>query len=400
MNIMKKNMPRISALIVAGGNGQRFGDSNVPKQYQFAFGKTVLDWSVDAFRQHPLISSVHVVINPAHQPYLKTTCLEQDNAIHFIQGGGTRQESVRRGLEHLKQSAPDTEYVLIHDAARPMVSKDLITSICQSLMEGENAVIPGIAITDTIKRSLPDMAGIKTESRDNLYTVQTPQAFKLDKILALHQKYKDEALTDDAALFEKESQPVKIIPGDQNNIKITYADDLPQLENSLAQARGDIRTGQGYDVHRLVPPIPGRALKLCGITIDHPFILEGHSDADVALHAITDALLACISNGDIGMHFSPKDTRWKNADSLQFLQHAASLIQQKDGIIAHIDVTIICEEPKIGPHRDAMRQILAKTLSLPVERISVKATTTEGLGFTGRKEGIAAQATATVRLPF
>lgn len=402
MNIMKKNKPNISVLIVAGGTGQRFGQKSIPKQYQTIFGKTVIERSIEPFLRHPVVSAVSVVINPEHSIYLEQlTCL-QNNSIHIIHGGSTRQESVRLGLEKLQSVASDRpDYVLIHDAARPLTSHDLVSSICAKLLEGEPAVIPGLAITDTIKRTFEGDSKIKTEDRQSLYTIQTPQAFDFETIYNLHQKFKNKNFTDDAALLEEENIPVKIIPGDKKNIKLTYPEDVSLIKTLIAQECADIRTGQGYDVHRFVQKTADhQKFKLCGVEIDHPYVLEGHSDADVALHAITDALLACISDGDIGFHFSPKDPRWKSADSLQFLRHAAELIKSKNGIISHVDVTIICEEPKIGPHRDVMRQKISDTLTLDIDRVSVKATTTEGLGFTGRKEGIAAQASATVRLPF
>lgn len=375
---------KIVALIVAAGSGERFGGA-VPKQYLPLMGKPVLRWSIDAFQNHPMISDVRVVIHPEHRNLFKNAAPE----ITPVIGGSSRQESVRKGLESLRALKPDA--VLIHDAARPLVSDDLITTLC-----GEtDAAVPGIPVTDTVRRNG------KTESRDGLFTIQTPQVFPFSLMDKLHQKYQDKPFTDDAALCEAEGHPVKIISGQRDNIKITHTGDLPLAEQYLSSRLGDVRTGQGYDVHRLVVPVsPSQKLMLCGIAVPHDKVLEGHSDADAGLHAVTDALLATVCGGDIGQHFSPKDARWKNADSAVFLKHAADLVAQQGGIISHIDVTLVCEAPKIAPHRDAMRQRMADILCLPVHRISVKATTTEGLGFEGRGEGIAAQSVVTVRLPF
>ena len=372
---------KIVALIVAAGTGERFG-SNVPKQYLPLLGKTVLAWSVEAFKNHPLVSEVVVVVHPDH-PKLEN--------IHTVHGGSTRQQSVQNGLAALRPAKPDI--VLIHDAARPLISQQLITDLCKAAAES-GAAIPALPVTDTVKRNG------QTESREGLYTVQTPQTFRFDLIDSLHQKYKDKSLTDDAALCEVEGHPVTFVAGQPDNIKITHPADLSRAEQHLFSRNGDVRTGQGYDVHKLIPASGDRKLMICGVEIPHTHVLEGHSDADVGLHAITDAILATVCAGDIGQHFSPSDARWKNADSVLFLKHAAGLVAKQGGIITHIDVTLICEAPKIGPHRETMRQRIADILQLPVQRISVKATTTEGLGFTGRREGIAAQSIVTVRLPF
>jgi len=298
---------------------------------------------------------------------------------------------VQNGLAALRASKPDI--VLIHDAARPLISQQLIKELVTAA-EKSGAAIPALPVTDTIKRNG------QTENREGLFTVQTPQTFRFELIDGLHQKYKDKSLTDDAALCEADGHPVTFVSGQQDNIKITHPADLIRAEQYLLARTGDVRTGQGYDVHRLIPADGSRKLMICGIEIPHTHTLEGHSDADVGLHAITDAILATICAGDIGQHFSPSDARWKNADSATFLKHAAELVAQKGGVITHIDVTLICEAPKIGPHRDVMRQRIADILQLSPQRISVKATTTEGLGFTGRREGIAAQSIVTARLPF
>jgi 2-C-methyl-D-erythritol 4-phosphate cytidylyltransferase / 2-C-methyl-D-erythritol 2,4-cyclodiphosphate synthase len=390
---MTNKKPSIAALIVAAGTGSRFG-SAFPKQYQPLLGRSVLRWSLDVFRESPEITDVSVIIHPDHAKFYNAAT-EGLKLGPPVTGGVSRQESVLKGLEALAARKPD--YVLIHDAARPGITRELISSLCAALEESD-AVVPGLPVTDTVKR----LSGqtIKTESREGLYAVQTPQCFRFRTILELHRKYKGTTVTDDASLCEQAGMKVAILPGDKSNFKITEEEDLPLMEQALAVRCGDIRTGKGYDVHRLVDPTGGRKLKLCGVEVEHDHVLEGHSDADVGLHALTDALLATICDGDIGMHFSPKDSRWKDADSATFLGHAAGLIAARGGIITHADVTIICEAPKIGPHRDSMRGRVAEILSLPVDRVSIKATTTEGLGFTGRREGIAAEAIATVRLPF
>lgn len=389
------NKAAIAALIVAAGTGERFGDA-VPKQYQPLLGRPVLRWSIDALRQHPGIGAVHVVINPAHADFYRQA-VEGLDLPPLVLGGASRQESVRLGLAAIAQGAKPG-YVLIHDAARPGLSRELISRLCAAVQSAD-AVIPGLAIADTVKRVTG--GAVKTESREGLYAVQTPQAFRFDAILGLHNAHQDKSLTDDAALCELAGVSVHVIEGDRGNFKITRAEDLPLMEQNLAARCGDIRAGKGYDVHRLVVPQHDlHRLKLAGVEIAHDKVLEGHSDADVALHAITDALLGAVCDGDIGLHFSPKDARWKNADSARFLRHAADIVAARGGIVTHVDLTIVCEAPKISPLREKMRARIAEILALPPSRVSVKATTTEGLGFTGRGEGIAAEAIATVRLPF
>lgn len=382
--------PTIAALIVAAGTGARFGGS-IPKQYQPLLGRPVLRWCLDSFIAR--IEQVYVAIHPDHQELYR-------NAAHGLSlpppftGGKTRQETVLLALEQIaKKSKPD--FILIHDAARPGVDDVLLSRICQTLDVG-GGVVPGLPVADTLRRKDGG-----TESRDGLYTIQTPQAFPFQMILDLHRRFRDTPVTDDASLCDLAGMPVLIVEGMRRNIKITQEEDLVFMEQALSMERGDIRTGQGYDVHRLVPPqAPGRKMKLGGIEFAHDKVLEGHSDADVALHSITDALFAALCDGDIGEHFSPKDFRWKEADSAAFLKDAADRIAAAGGIISHIDLTVVCEEPKISPQREKMRRRIAEIVSLPLSRVSVKATTTEGLGFTGRREGIAAQAIATIRLPF
>jgi 2-C-methyl-D-erythritol 4-phosphate cytidylyltransferase/2-C-methyl-D-erythritol 2,4-cyclodiphosphate synthase len=281
---------------------------------------------------------------------------------------------------------------LIHDAARPLVSPAVITSVVKALEEGADGALPMLAASDTLRRRGPDGSWTLVP-RDNLYRAQTPQGFVYAKILKAHRDHAGQEVTDDMALAELAGLKVDMVEGEERNIKVTRKEDFALAERLLGV--GDVRTASGYDVHKFKE---GDHIWLCGVQIPHSHGLEGHSDADVGLHAITDAILGAIGEGDIGQHFPPTDERWRGAPSWKFLDHAANLVAAKGGIINHVDVTVICERPKVGPHRQAMRAKIADILGVDVTRVSVKATTTEGLGFTGRREGIAAQATATVRL--
>lgn len=395
---MDNTKPRIVALVVAAGTGARFGNTALPKQYTPLLGKPLLCWSMDTLREHPAIDDVVAVIHPEHQ--LLFARATQGTNVQAITGGATRQQSVRMGLEALAATANPPDFVLIHDAARPCLSVEILNHTISALYNGVEAVMPALPVTDTIRR-YQENNSFKTENRDKLYTVQTPQAFAFPLIHDLHQRMQDEELTDDIALVEKAGGEIFMIAGDLRNIKITYPDSLSQAMQYIAENRSDIRTGTGYDVHRLVTPRnAAHKLIIGGIEMAHDMALEGHSDADVGLHAITDALLGAIGDGDIGMHFSPKDNRWKNANSADFLVHARNLVTGRGGAITHVDLTVICEAPKIGPYRDVMRNRIAEILNITPDRVSIKATTTETLGFTGRGEGIAAEAAATVRLPF
>lgn len=397
---MNNNEVFTAALIVAAGSGTRFGAGDLPKQYAPLLGRAVMRRAVDVFAAHPAIGHVCIVIQPEHRAFCETALAALPaEKYSIVDGGMTRQQSVLRGLESLVPRAP--RHVLIHDAARPCVTAALVNRVCDALNGGAQAVIPALPITDTIKKRCEADGPVTTQNREGLFTVQTPQGFTFENILSLHRKHADESLTDDAALLEHAAQSPAFVAGDRGNIKITYAEDISIAEGILAAAHGDIRTGKGYDVHKLVTPAHDlHKLVIGGIVIPHDKSLDGHSDADVGLHAITDAILGVICDGDIGMHFSPKDARWKGADSVMFLEHAADLLAAQGGILTHVDLTVICEMPKIGPHRDKMRARIADVLRMPVSRISVKATTTEGLGFTGRGEGIAAEAVVTARLPF
>jgi 2-C-methyl-D-erythritol 4-phosphate cytidylyltransferase / 2-C-methyl-D-erythritol 2,4-cyclodiphosphate synthase len=377
-------MAPIAVLIVAAGKGLRAA-TELPKQYEQLAGKPVLRRTVQAFHGYP----VQIVIGPG-QEELAAQALKGVDISAPVTGGETRQQSVRLGLQALAQDRP--KFVLIHDAARPLITPRVIQSVVDALKAGAEGALPMVAASDTLRRR--DENGRWTlVSRENLYRAQTPQGFVFDKILKAHQDHANEDVTDDVALAELAGLRVEMVEGEESNIKITRKEDFVLAERLLGY--GDVRSASGYDVHKFAE---GDHIWLCGIRIAHTHALEGHSDADVGLHAITDALLGCIGEGDIGQHFPPTDDRWKGAPSWKFLDHAAKLLEAKNGIINNVDVTIICERPKVGPHRDAMRAKIAEILKIDQSRVSVKATTTEGLGFTGRREGIAAQAIATVRI--
>jgi 2-C-methyl-D-erythritol 4-phosphate cytidylyltransferase/2-C-methyl-D-erythritol 2,4-cyclodiphosphate synthase len=377
------------ALIVASGRGQRFGAER-PKQYQQLAGRPVLRHSLERFRSHPRVGRVRAVIHAQDRElYDDAACgLE---LLEPAEGGATRQDSVRLGLESLRAAPP--ELVLIHDGVRPLIDAALIDRVLDGLTE-HDAVLPALPVTDTLKRV--SAGGVQgTVERQGLYRAQTPQGFVYDRILAAHRAAAGAELTDDTAVAEGLGMAVAVVAGDEANLKITDPADLARAERLLTGALQP-RTGLGFDVHRLAP---GEGLVLLGVPLPEPLRLIGHSDADVGLHAITDALLGTLGAGDIGSHFPPSDARWAGADSALFLCHARQLIAAAGGRIEHVDVTLICERPKIGPHRAAMVARLAELLVLPAARVSVKATTTERLGFIGRGEGIAAQAVATVSLP-
>ncbi|MBK4717983.1 bifunctional 2-C-methyl-D-erythritol 4-phosphate cytidylyltransferase/2-C-methyl-D-erythritol 2,4-cyclodiphosphate synthase [Azospirillum sp. YIM DDC1] len=382
------------ALIVAAGTGQRFGAER-PKQYLDLAGQPVLRRTIDAFRRHPKVSAVRVVINPAFRDLYDAAVAGLDLP-EPVAGGASRQDSVRNGLAALAESAPDL--VLIHDAARPLIDADTIDAVIAALGT-HPAALAAVPVADTLKRGNggPDgglVAG--TVDRSGLWRAQTPQGFRFPEILAAHRDAAGLELTDDAAVAERAGLPVALVPAREENFKVTTPDDLTRAARALDSALSDIRTGSGFDVHRFAE---GDHVTLCGVRVPHTQRLDGHSDADVGLHALTDAILGALCAGDIGSHFPPSDPQWRGADSALFLKHAAELVTARGGRIAHVDVTIICERPKVGPHREAMTARVAEILGMPVDRVSVKATTTERLGFTGRGEGIAAQAVATVRLP-
>lgn len=387
-------MPDVAALIVAAGRGQRLG-GEIPKQYLPLGGAAVLRRSVEAYRRHEGVRWVRVAIHPDDRAHYDRAVGDLD-LLEPVAGGATRQESVRRGLESLLPLKPAR--VLIHDGARPLVDGSVIDRTLAALDRFPGAVA-GLPVVDTLKRCQGDSIDA-TLPRDGLWRAQTPQGFRFDEIFAAHRAAAGRDLTDDAAVAEAAGLPVGMVLGSERNFKITTADDLARAERELARdAWGDlpeVRVGQGFDTHRLGP---GAAIMLCGLRIEHDRTLIGHSDADVGLHALVDAILGALGAGDIGQYFPPSDARWRGVESAVFLRHACELVAEAGGRIAHLDVTLICERPKIAPYRTAMADKIAAIAEISPSRVSVKATTTEKLGFTGRGEGIAAQAVATLRLP-
>ena len=377
------------ALIVASGRGLRFGGPR-PKQYETLSGRPVLRHSLERFARHPGIDAVRAVIHEADGEAYGEASRELD-LLPPVNGGATRQESVARGLASLERDPPDL--VLIHDGVRPLVSAAVIGRVLTALAETP-AVLPVLPVADTLKRCGAGRVAA-TVDRARLYRAQTPQGFHYAAILEAHRRWAGDSMTDDAAVAAAAGLEVATVPGEEDNFKVTEVSDLDRAARILAAATRS-RTGQGFDVHRLVP---GAGVTLLGVRIEGERQLLGHSDADVGLHALTDALLGAICAGDIGSHFPPTDPRWLGADSARFLTHARDLVHAAGGRIEHVDTTLICERPKIGPHRPAMVARVAELLAIEPSRVSVKATTTEGLGCTGRGEGIAAQAVATVRLP-
>ncbi len=373
-----------AALIVAAGQGTRAGG---PKQFRTLGGRPMLAWSHAVLSAHPAIDHVLVAITAGQEAELAAALGE----VPFVIGGATRRESVRAGLVQL--AAEGVERVLVHDAARPFVPVAVVDALVAAL-DGDAGATPAIAVADTLARGIEVLGD--TVPRDGLVRIQTPQAFRLADLIAAHDAWPADAeATDDAQMLRAAGHTVALVEGSPMLDKITYPADFASAEARLAGALVS-RSATGFDVHRLEA---GEELWLGGVLIPHDKGLSGHSDADVALHAITDALLGTIGAGDIGLHFPPSDPQWKGARSDQFLAHAAGLVRAAGGIVDFVDLTLMCEAPKIGPHREAMRARIAEILQLPVGHVSVKATTTERLGFTGRGEGIAAQACATIRIP-
>lgn len=383
-------MQKCVALIVAAGKGNRFG-SNTPKQYHELCGEMILRKTVKSFLSCPEISAVKVVIHKDNVELYKEA-VQGLSLLPYCFGGKERQDSVRLGLESLKEENPDI--VLIHDAARPFATKEVISAVIASVHKGQGA-ISASKVTDTIKRADTDNNITATVDRSSLWKAATPQGFMYDEILAAHTAAKGLALTDDAAVAENYGLKTVVVEGSAKNIKITTMEDFEMAEKMLqTNKRQKIKTGFGFDVHAFTQEKDFCILG--GVKIPFDKGLKGHSDADVLLHALTDALLGAIGMGDIGTHFSDKDERWKGADSAMFLKYAADCIKEKGGIIENVDVTVICEAPKIGKHREQITENIAHILQIPPEDINVKGTTTEHLGFTGREEGIAATAIATV----
>lgn len=377
------------ALIVASGRGHRFGDPR-PKQYLPLAGRSVLRRTLETFASHPRIGGVRAVIHEDDRTLYDAAARGLD-LLSPVTGGASRQESVRNGLESLADVPPDL--VLIHDAVRPLASPALIDRVFDALRD-HAAVLPAVPVADSLKR-VERQRIADSVPRDALVRAQTPQGFAYPAILAAHREAIGRAATDDTAVASLAGMPVAVVRGEEDNVKITAPSDLALAERILSE-RMITCTGFGYDVHKLAT---GDGLVLLGVPVPASFCLIGHSDADVGLHALTDAILGTLGAGDIGIHFPPSDPQWAGADSSLFLIHARDLVREAGGRIDHVDITLVCEEPKIGPHRERMVQRVAELLELPPARVSVKATTTEGLGFAGRREGIGAQAVATVSLP-
>lgn len=391
--ITQPSQHKIAVLIVAAGRGMRAG-GGLPKQYRKLAGQPVLGHTLKAVRAACPSAIIQCVIHPDDRELFNEAAqgLAEREPVH---GGKSRQESVMLGLRALETEKPD--FVMVHDAARPFADAAVFEPVLAALEQGHKAVVPGVAVVDTLKKTEGHRV-THTVDRSGLVAVQTPQGFPFADLLAAHAKVNDQELTDDAAVMEACGHSVTTVPGAENNFKLTTATDFTKAEHMLMMAQADVRTGMGYDVHRFED---GRDhVWLCGVKIPFNKGLKGHSDADVGLHALTDAILAAIVDGDIGQHFPPSDNQWRGAPSDVFLTFARDRVLAKGGSIAHVSVCLICEKPKIGPHNGPMRERIADLLGISIDRVSVQATTTEKLGFTGREEGIAAQATATVRLPF
>jgi 2-C-methyl-D-erythritol 4-phosphate cytidylyltransferase / 2-C-methyl-D-erythritol 2,4-cyclodiphosphate synthase len=379
----------VIALIVAAGQGFRAG-GEVPKQYQLVGGVPLLRHAVQRLQAHPGIDAVRVVINPATRE-LYDDAVAGLKLPEPIAGGATRQDSARAGLEALAADPP--VIVMVHDAARAFVPDDVLDALLAALADPENdGAVPGLAVVDSLRRGTAHYDA--AVDREGLWRVQTPQAFRFPALLAAHRAALSGA-TDELGIALAAGLRVAVTPGDERAFKVTNPEDFAKAA-AMTTPCFSSRAASGFDVHRFGP---GDHVWLCGVQIPHSHGLIGHSDADAGLHALTDALLGTISAGDIGDHFPPSDPQWKGAASDRFLAHAATLVRAAGGIIDHVDVTLICERPKIGPHRAAMRARIAEVLGIAMARVSVKATTTEMLGFTGRSEGLAAQAMASVRLP-
>ena len=386
----------VGVVLVAAGRGSRAGPGS-PKQYRDLAGRPVLAWALEPFLRSPEIARVVCVIHADDRAAYDaaTRDLPGDKLLPPSLGGATRQDSVRAGLDALAGEA--CAHVLVHDAARPFVRPALIARAIEAARRF-GAAVPGVPLTDTLVAVEAD-AVVATPPRTGFRAVQTPQAFRFDLVAACHARAAREGrhdFTDDGGLVRAYGHPVHVFPGEGANLKMTEAGDIEAAALRLGDTRLVARSATGFDVHAFGP---GDHVRLCGLAVPFERGLVGHSDADVALHALTDALLGTIGDGDIGVHFPPSDPAWKGAASDRFVRHAVERVAARGGIVDFVDLTLICEAPKIGPHREAMRARLAAICGLSPDQVSVKATTTEGLGFTGRREGIAALATATVRLP-
>ena len=388
----------IAVIIVAAGKGERAGADGIaePKQYRSVAGKPVLSRTIAAFLADDRITHVLPVIHADHADRYAALELGDPRLLAAVHGGATRQASVLEGLKALAPLRPDR--VLIQDAARPFVSIGLIGRVATAL-DAHDGALPTLPVTDTIKRSLDGDLVATTEDRRQLFAAQTPQGFRFGQIFSAHMRAGTvrREFTDDAEIAEWAGLRVAMVPGDRNNIKITHPEDFNRAERILMSDQGfETRIGTGYDVH---PFAPGDAVWLCGVKIPHKAKLQGHSDADVALHALTDAILGAIGEGDIGTHFPPSDMQWKGAASTLFLRHAGELVKNRGGRIVNLDVTIVAEAPRIAAHVPAMCAVIAETLGISADRVAVKATTNEKLGFIGREEGIVSMASASVEVP-
>ncbi len=386
-------MTRTHAIIVAAGKGVRAG-GGIPKQYRSVGGIPLLRHAVLALQAHPGIDGITIVFNPDDRA-LHDTAVGGLALREPVAGGSTRQESALLGLDALAGDPPDL--VLVHDAARAFVPLSLLDALLAAFDDAANdGACPALPVTDSLRRGAGHFDG--AVDRDGLWRVQTPQAFRYPALLAAHRAAGPGA-TDEVGIALAAGLRIAITPGDERAFKVTEPADFAKAAAMIAPATASpmiSRAASGFDVHRFGP---GDHVWLCGVKVPHDAGLIGHSDADAGLHALTDAILGCIAAGDIGDHFPPTDPQWRGAASDRFLAHAAGLVAARGGIIDHVDVTLICERPKVGPHREAMRARIAAILGLALAQVSVKATTTESLGFTGRREGIAAQAMASVRLP-
>ncbi|KFB09987.1 bifunctional 2-C-methyl-D-erythritol 4-phosphate cytidylyltransferase/2-C-methyl-D-erythritol 2,4-cyclodiphosphate synthase [Nitratireductor basaltis] len=397
---LRNEITGVAVVLVAAGRGERAGGLTTgPKQYRTIAGKPVIRHTLEHFLQHPAIGPVVVAIHEDDAALFADAVKGLEERVSSVTGGSTRQASTLRALEALSTWNP--EKVLIHDAVRPFVDAKLLDRVIEAIDE-DHGVLPALAVSDTLKRGTEDKLVGETVSRENLFAAQTPQGFPYARIHKAHevahaQSFMD--FTDDSAIAEWAGLRMKLVRGSAANTKITWPEDLQaadQKMKALSMNYPDVRTGNGYDVHSFED---GEFVTLCGVQIPHAKKLSGHSDADVGLHALTDALLATCGAGDIGTHFPPSDPQWKGAASHLFVEHAVKIVRQRGGRIANADITLICEAPRIGPHREAMTAELARMLCISEDRISVKATTNEKLGFVGREEGIAAIATASVVYP-
>ena len=382
-------MTHCVALIVSAGRGRRIG-GDVPKQYRELAGVPILRRTLNAVLNHPSVDAARVVIHPDDEDLYHTATVGLD-ILPPVFGGAERQDSVRLGLESLADLSP--KLVLIHDSVRPFADPTVFDRVIDAIST-TNGVIPAVPVADTLKRAEKNRI-TDTVVRADLWRAQTPQGFPFAKILAAHRSAKGQTLTDDAMVAEAAGLAVNIVPGAEANVKITTEEDLMRAEQSLGTTSGETRIGIGYDVHKFTD---GDHVTICGVDIPHSHSLEGHSDADVGLHAMTDAILGAVGAGDIGTYFPPNDPQWKGAASDIFLRHAVEKVRDMGGALQNLDITIICEAPKIVPNREAMTKRVAEITGLSSDRINIKGKTTEKLGFTGRREGIAAEAVASVRL--